>query len=119
MRVTETRCNAAILVECVAGGVCRCSSLYYISPFLYIPIHTNAHCLPLSISYSPPLVATTIAGMFSTLEYTPIHFINRPVDQVELAALYSVADSVVVSSVRDGMNLVSHEYVDGRRRSRR
>ena len=59
------------------------------------------------------------SGMFSTLEYTPIHFINRPVDQVELAALYSVADSVVVSSVRDGMNLVSHEYVDGRRRSRR
>lgn len=31
--------------------------------------------------------------------------------QDELFAIYNVADVCLVTSVRDGMNLVSHEYV--------
>ena len=52
-----------------------------------------------------------INGRFGSLDYTPIHYINRSVKKEELCALYNVADAAVVTSVRDGMNLVSYEYV--------
>ena len=41
----------------------------------------------------------------------PIHFLNKSVNFVELCALYAVADMCLVTSTRDGMNLVSYEYV--------
>ena len=52
-----------------------------------------------------------INGKYGTLDYAPIRYINRSVSPRELVALYMVADVCVVSSIRDGMNLVSHEYV--------
>ncbi|KAG5366929.1 Alpha,alpha-trehalose-phosphate synthase [UDP-forming] [Yarrowia sp. B02] len=52
-----------------------------------------------------------INGMFGTVEFTPIHFMHRSVDFNELIALYSISDVCFVSSTRDGMNLVSYEYV--------
>jgi trehalose-6-phosphate synthase len=51
-------------------------------------------------------------GMFSCIcrigsaDYTPIHFIYRSVDFVELVSLYKLSDICIVSSTRDGMNLV-------------
>ena len=41
----------------------------------------------------------------------PIHFIHQSVPFDELIALYSVSDVCLVSSTRDGMNLVSYEYI--------
>jgi trehalose 6-phosphate synthase len=41
----------------------------------------------------------------------PIHFINRSISFEELVALYAVSDACIVSSTRDGMNLVSYEYI--------
>mmetsp|Transcript_12010 Transcript_12010/g.15569 ORF Transcript_12010/g.15569 Transcript_12010/m.15569 type:complete len:903 (+) Transcript_12010:384-3092(+) len=52
-----------------------------------------------------------INARYGTLNYTPIHYINRSVNIHELCALYNVADAAVVTSIRDGMNLVSYEYV--------
>ena len=52
-----------------------------------------------------------INGAHGTLDYSPIHYINQSVPQDELFAIYKVADVCLVTSVRDGMNLVSHEYV--------
>lgn len=52
-----------------------------------------------------------INGNFGTLEASPIHYINKSISQEELVAIYNVADVCLVTSVRDGMNLVSHEYV--------
>ena len=52
-----------------------------------------------------------INGTFSTVEYTPVHFLHKSVNFDELVALYAVADVCLVSSTRDGMNLVSFEYV--------
>lgn len=52
-----------------------------------------------------------INGTHGTLEYSPIHYINQSVPQDELFAIYKMADVCLVTSVRDGMNLVSHEYV--------
>lgn len=41
----------------------------------------------------------------------PIHFIHKSVDFPELLALYAISDVCVVASTRDGMNLVSFEYI--------
>ena len=52
-----------------------------------------------------------INGRFGTIEFTPIHFMHKSVSFDELTALYAVADACIVSSTRDGMNLVSYEYI--------
>lgn len=41
----------------------------------------------------------------------PIHYLDKAIPFVQLCALYHIADSLIVTSVRDGMNLVSFEYV--------
>lgn len=43
--------------------------------------------------------------------YSPIHYIHQQIPQEELFAIYNIADVCLVTSVRDGMNLVSYEYV--------
>ncbi|KAL2467335.1 hypothetical protein Adt_43186 [Abeliophyllum distichum] len=43
--------------------------------------------------------------------YEPIVFINRPVSLSERAAYYTIAECVVVTAVRDGMNLTPYEYI--------
>jgi len=52
-----------------------------------------------------------INGKFGTVEFTPIHFMHKSVSFEELTALYAVSDVCLVSSTRDGMNLVSYEYI--------
>jgi trehalose 6-phosphate synthase len=46
-----------------------------------------------------------------TVDYMPIHFMHKSVNFDELLALYAVSDACIVSSTRDGMNLVSFEYI--------
>ncbi|KAK9267516.1 hypothetical protein L1049_009944 [Liquidambar formosana] len=43
--------------------------------------------------------------------YEPIVFIDRPVSLSERAAFYTIAECVVVTAVRDGMNLTPYEYI--------
>ncbi|RMY52027.1 hypothetical protein D0865_06007 [Hortaea werneckii] len=50
-------------------------------------------------------------GKFGKVNYAPVHFLYASVELDELTALYAVADVCFVSSLRDGMNLVSYEYV--------
>ncbi|GAB9467761.1 Alpha,alpha-trehalose-phosphate synthase [Globisporangium polare] len=52
-----------------------------------------------------------INGRFGTLQHSPVHYIHQSVTPTELVALYNVADVCLVTSIRDGMNLVSYEYV--------
>ncbi|KAL4451713.1 hypothetical protein ABPG75_007375 [Micractinium tetrahymenae] len=43
--------------------------------------------------------------------YEPVVWLERPVPLYERIALYSIADVVVVTATRDGMNLTPYEYV--------
>mmetsp|Transcript_2058 Transcript_2058/g.5209 ORF Transcript_2058/g.5209 Transcript_2058/m.5209 type:complete len:929 (+) Transcript_2058:1462-4248(+) len=43
--------------------------------------------------------------------YVPVHYLERHVPLHERMAFYSVADCVVVTATRDGMNLVPYEYI--------
>lgn len=52
-----------------------------------------------------------INGRFGTIEFMPVHFLHQSVSFDELTALYAVSDVCLVSSTRDGMNLVSYEYI--------
>lgn len=52
-----------------------------------------------------------INGRFGTLTAVPIHHLDRSLDFHKLCALYAVTDVALVTSLRDGMNLVSYEYV--------
>jgi trehalose-6-phosphate synthase len=49
--------------------------------------------------------------LYGTDDWTPAVFIEDDVDNRELAGLYRNADVAVVSSRRDGMNLVAKEFV--------
>ncbi|XAR68195.1 Alpha,alpha-trehalose-phosphate synthase (UDP-forming) [Bertholletia excelsa] len=52
-----------------------------------------------------------INGRFGTLNTVPIHHLDRSLDFHALCALYAVTDVALVTSLRDGMNLVSYEFV--------
>lgn len=47
-----------------------------------------------------------INGRFGTVDFVPIHFMHKSLPFDELCALYAVSDVCLVSSTRDGMNLV-------------
>ena len=46
----------------------------------------------------------------------PIHWMHQSVNFEELIALYAASDVCLVSSTRDGMNLVSYEYIATQRK---
>ncbi len=52
-----------------------------------------------------------INGEFGRVGTPAVHYLNQCFDQAEVAALYLAADVMVVTPLRDGMNLVAKEYV--------
>lgn len=52
-----------------------------------------------------------INAQFSRPGYVPVVIINRALSSVERMAYYTVAECVVVTAVRDGMNLTPYEYI--------
>ena len=52
-----------------------------------------------------------INGRFGTPQYVPVHYMFTSVPFEELLALYRLADVLLVTSKRDGMNLVAQEFV--------
>ncbi|MEU8357577.1 trehalose-6-phosphate synthase [Nonomuraea sp. NPDC048882] len=52
-----------------------------------------------------------INGEHAQLGYQPVWYFHQSYDHEELAALYLAADVMVVTPLRDGMNLVAKEYV--------
>ena len=52
-----------------------------------------------------------INGEYARVGGPAIHYLNQRFDRAELAALYLAADVMVVTPLRDGMNLVAKEYV--------
>ncbi|XP_009768217.1 putative alpha,alpha-trehalose-phosphate synthase [UDP-forming] 7 [Nicotiana tabacum] len=52
-----------------------------------------------------------INKQFGKSGYEPIVYIDKPVSSSERMAYYSLAECVVVTAVRDGMNLTPYEYI--------
>ena len=55
-----------------------------------------------------------INGEFARVGVPAVHYLHQSYDRSELAALYCAADVMIVTSLRDGMNLVAKEYVAAR-----
>jgi trehalose 6-phosphate synthase/phosphatase len=51
-----------------------------------------------------------INGAFATPTWTPVHYMHRSVPGDVLLALYRAADVMLVTPLRDGMNLVAKEF---------
>jgi len=52
-----------------------------------------------------------INGEYGDLNYQPIHYLFKSTPFPELCALYRISDAALVTSIRDGMNLVAQEYI--------
>jgi trehalose 6-phosphate synthase/phosphatase len=55
-----------------------------------------------------------INGAYGTVNSVPIHYLYRSINRAELVALYRAADVMLVTPLRDGMNLVAKEFVASR-----
>jgi trehalose 6-phosphate synthase/phosphatase len=55
-----------------------------------------------------------INGAYGTAAWTPVQYVARPVSQEQLVGLYRSCDVMVVTPLRDGMNLVAKEFVASR-----
>ncbi len=83
--------------------------------FIQVAAPTRAEMEPYQ-SYRVILQSTVkeINAKFSHPGWKPIEYIEGQLNQDSLAAYYRLADFCLVSSVYDGMNLVSKEYVASR-----
>ncbi|MGI8665788.1 MAG: alpha,alpha-trehalose-phosphate synthase (UDP-forming) [Jatrophihabitans sp.] len=52
-----------------------------------------------------------INGEFGAVGSAPVHYLHQSYPPEEMAALFLAADVMLVTSLRDGMNLVAKEYV--------
>ncbi len=55
-----------------------------------------------------------INGEYANIGQTPVHYLHHSYPREEMAALFQVADIMLVTPLRDGMNLVAKEYVTAR-----
>ena len=55
-----------------------------------------------------------INGDLGSPNWTPVHYLHRSVPTHTLLALYRAADAMLVTPVRDGMNLVAKEFAASR-----
>lgn len=59
-------------------------------------------------------IAGRVNGRFGTPEWTPISYVHRALPFESLVGLYRAADVMLVTPLRDGLNLVAKEYVAAR-----
>jgi trehalose 6-phosphate synthase/phosphatase len=57
------------------------------------------------------LLISRINGRFGQPGVTPVEYLHRNISKPGLVALYRRADVMMVTPLRDGMNLVAHEFV--------
>jgi trehalose 6-phosphate synthase/phosphatase len=52
-----------------------------------------------------------VNGRFGRPDWTPIQYLHREVNDETLIGLYRAADAMIVTPLRDGMNLVAKEFI--------
>jgi trehalose 6-phosphate synthase len=55
-----------------------------------------------------------VNGDYDTMGHTAIRYLHQAYPREEMVALYLAADVMLVTALRDGMNLVAKEYVASR-----
>lgn len=57
-------------------------------------------------------IAMRINSAYSSLTHQPLVFLRHDISYSQFLALMNVAEILIVSSLREGMNLTSHDYVN-------
>jgi trehalose 6-phosphate synthase/phosphatase len=55
-------------------------------------------------------LVSEINGIFTQPGWIPVHYMFRSMERTELLAYYLAADIALITSLKDGMNLVAKEY---------
>ncbi|KAI9137124.1 glycosyltransferase family 20-domain-containing protein [Paraphysoderma sedebokerense] len=56
-------------------------------------------------------IVSRINSIYGSLEYSPVVYLRKDISFTQYIALLSIADACLITSLRDGMNLTSHEYI--------
>lgn len=56
-------------------------------------------------------LVSRINSQYGSLSYTPVQYLHQDLSFAHYLALLQIADACLICSLRDGMNLTSHEYV--------
>ena len=56
-------------------------------------------------------IVTRILATYSTLSHQPLVYLKKDLDYAQYLALLSAADALMISSLREGMNLTSHDFI--------
>ncbi|KAI8909720.1 glycosyltransferase family 20-domain-containing protein [Gorgonomyces haynaldii] len=56
-------------------------------------------------------IVARINSRFGTIEYVPVVYLHQDISFSHYLALLTIADACLITPLRDGMNLTSHEYV--------
>ena len=79
---------------------------------LQLAVPTRQDSLPyIKLKKEIEQLISAVNGDFATPEWTPIQYLYTTVSDEELLGLYTMADALLVTSKRDGMNLVVLEYI--------
>ncbi len=78
-----------------------------------VPSRTNVDAYAEFRSQVDALVGR-INGRFGTPQWAPVHYVFRNLPEDQIVALYRAADVMLVTPIRDGMNLVAKEFCASR-----
>ena len=81
-----------------------------------VPTRERIDALPSTSAAEIEQLVGEINGEFSPLGYPAVHYLHQSLPLDELVALYRSGDVMLVTPLRDGMNLVAKEYVASPRR---
>jgi trehalose-6-phosphate synthase len=56
-------------------------------------------------------IVTRVNSAWATLAYQPLVYLKQDISYPQYLALLTVADALMITSQREGMNLTSHEYI--------
>lgn len=56
-------------------------------------------------------IVTRINSSYANLAYQPVVYLKQDIDYAQYLALLAIADALMITSQREGMNLTSHEYL--------
>lgn len=56
-------------------------------------------------------IVTRVNSLWANLAYQPVVYLKQDIDYAQYLALLSIADALMITSQREGMNLTSHEYL--------
>ncbi|KAL3954276.1 hypothetical protein ACCO45_012232 [Purpureocillium lilacinum] len=56
-------------------------------------------------------IVTRVNSSWANLAYQPVVYLKQDIDYPQYLALLTIADALMITSQREGMNLTSHEYI--------